>query len=290
MSGVSMNTMKQPTPSLSQHPTAAGKAVKSSFYWAMRFMPSERREAMYVVYAFCREVDDIADGNDSVENKLVRLARWREAIDQIYTDAKPDHEMANLKLVVNQYGLNKADLIAVIDGMEMDANTTVRIADEDTFDLYIDRVACAVGRLSDKVFGVTGPDAEKLAHHLGRGLQITNILRDLDEDAERSRLYLPLSMLQDAGIETDKLEDVLTHPNLHTVLEMLAIRAHDHFGKARDALSRLDKTKTRPARMMMAVYERVLKRLEARGLANTQTSVALPKWMKLWLAVRHGLF
>ncbi len=284
-----MVTMNKPTSSLRHTPTA-GKAVKSSFYWAMRFMPLRQREAMYVVYAFCREVDDIADGFENVETKLSRLGQWREAVEQLYTDAIPEDDMLHLKQVVDLYGLDKADLIAVIDGMEMDASAAVRIKDENRFDLYIDRVACAVGRLSNKVFGVAGQDADKLAHHLGRGLQITNILRDLDEDAERGRLYLPLSMLQDAGINSDTPEDVLSHPNLQSVLEILAKRAHEHFTQARDALSRLDKAKTRPPRMMMAVYERVLARLEARGLANIHLSVALPKWMKLWIAVRHGLF
>ena len=271
------------------HPTA-GKAVRSSFYWAMRLMPRVQREAMYVVYGFCRDVDDIADGFEAADRKMARLEQWREAVESLYADTPPRDDLACLHQVIKTYGLDKADLMAVIDGMEMDAVDRVRIQDEPQFELYIDRVASAVGRLSDKVFGVTGGEADRLAHHLGRGLQITNILRDLDEDAQRGRLYLPLSRLKTAGIETDRPEEVLAHPNLSGVLTQLAKEARDHFVCAREALRQLDKTKTRPARIMMAVYERILDRLEARGLANVKTPVKLPKWQKLWLALTNGVF
>lgn len=279
-----------PSPATACHHHTAGKAVQSSFYWAMRLMPKVQREAMFVVYGFCREVDDIADGTEAVDTKLNRLADWRTSVETLYTDAKPREDLFCLHHVVETYGLNKADLIAVIDGMEMDARDQVRIKDAAEFDLYMDRVASAVGRLSDKVFGVEGGEADRLAHHLGRGLQITNILRDLREDADRGRLYLPLSLLEEVGIETGRPEEVLAHPELHSVLDKLARQARDHFSQSQDALSHLDKAKTRPPRIMMAVYERVLNRLEARGLANSHISVRLPKWQKLWLALYHGLF
>ncbi|MEG3617847.1 presqualene diphosphate synthase HpnD [Magnetovibrio sp. PR-2] len=280
--------MNQTAAPACDHPTA-GKAVNSSFYWAMRLMPKAQREAMFVVYGFCREVDDIADGFDASNTKMQRLEDWRHTVERLYTDAQPRAELSCLHQVVHAYGLNKADLMAVIDGMEMDAHARVRIADEAQFDLYIDRVASAVGRLSDKVFGVEGPEADRLAHHLGRGLQITNILRDLGEDAERGRLYLPLTMLNAAGIASDNPQDVFADPHVQTVLDQLAAQARDHFSQARAALAHLDKAKTRPARVMMAVYERVLDRLQARGLSNIATPVKLPKWQKLWLALYHGL-
>ena len=281
--------MSQSPATLCHHPSA-GKAVQSSFYWAMRLMPKAQREAMYVVYGFCREVDDIADGHDAPEDKMKCLENWRSNIGALYSEDAPPSDLVCLRQVIDAYGLNQADLIAVIDGMEMDAVEPVRIQDAAEFDLYMDRVASAVGRLSDKVFGVEGPNADRLAHHLGRGLQITNILRDLDEDGARGRLYLPLSLLKDAGIEAQTPADVLGHANLQPVLTGLAEQARAHFNEARAALAQLDKTKTRPARIMMAVYECVLDRLEVRGLTNIKMRVSLPKWQKLWLALYHGLF
>jgi len=190
---------------------------------------------------------------------------------------------------VMRYRLDKADLIAVINGMEMDAHDIVRIADEAAFDLYLDRVASAVGRLSDKVFGLDGDVSVRLAHHLGRALQITNILRDLDEDAGRNRLYLPLSLLKTHGIDSNEPRIVLSHANLGAVLSQLAGQARGHFAEAKAIMATLEKAKTRPARVMMAVYARVLERLEARGLARINVAVKLSKSEKLWLAFRHGI-
>jgi len=273
---------------LCQHPPSA-KAVGSSFYWALRLMPLKRREAMFRVYAFCREVDDIADGTDDAASKMARLQTWRSDVESLFGDGAPAPAIACLKPVVDEYGLDQTDLLAVIDGMQTDAHEVVRMTDEAAFDLYMDRVASAVGRLSDKVFGLSGPHAENLAHHLGRALQITNILRDLDEDAARNRLYLPLSLLRAHAIETDGPHAVLAHARLGGVLSALAERAHGHFGGARAALAQLDKSKTRPARMMMAVYFRLLQKLQARGLDQVHTRVRLNKLEKLWLILRHGV-
>jgi len=284
-------TTQQPSVQVSamcQHPPSA-KAVGSSFYWALRLMPHDRREAMFRVYAFCREVDDIADGADDPATKRARLQAWCSDVESLYGDGPPTAAIACLKPVVDAYGLEQADLIAVINGMQTDAHDAVRMNDEAAFDLYIDRVASAVGRLSDKVFGLSGPAAERLAHHLGRALQITNILRDLDEDAERNRLYLPLSLLRRHGIETDDPHAVLAHAHLARVLSELAARARAHFDDARTALAQLDKRKTRPARMMMAVYFRLLQKLQARGLDHVHTRVRLSTFEKLWLALRHGV-
>jgi len=161
--------------------------------------------------------------------------------------------------------------------------------DDAAFDMYLDRVASAVGRLSNGVFGVHGRAADLLAHHLGRALQITNILRDLDEDAGRDRLYLPLSLLRANGIETDEPRAVLAQTNLDAVVSELAARAWDHYDQVRSALAQLDSSKTRPARMMMAVYSRVLEKLQARGLSRSDIAVRLSKTEKLWLVLRHGL-
>lgn len=292
LSGVSKDAMTDTSaahaPTLCQQPPSA-KAVGSSFYWALRLMPADRRDAMFRVYAFCREVDDIADGPDDAATKMARLQIWRGDVDSLFGDGPPAMVIACLKPVVDAYGLDHADLIAVIDGMQTDAHDAVRMNDEAAFDVYIDRVASSVGRLSDKVFGLSGPAAEQLAHHLGRALQITNILRDLDEDAERNRLYLPLTLLQKHGVETDQPRAVLAHPQLGAAVSELAARAHAHFAAARAAIAQLDKRKTRPARMMMAVYFRLLQKLEARGLGHVHSRVRLHAFEKLWLVLRHGV-
>ncbi|OEJ66003.1 squalene synthase HpnD [Magnetovibrio blakemorei] len=269
---------------------APHKATGSSFYWALRLMPSERREAMFRIYAFCREVDDIADGPLDVAIKRVRLDQWRSGVESLYNAQEPDECVLGLKAVVETYHLDKADFLDVIDGMQSDAHDSVRIADEAAFDVYLDRVASAVGRLSNKVFTINGPAAESLAHHLGRALQITNILRDLYEDAERNRLYLPLSVLRAQGIYPDQPDAVLAHERLPDVLNPLAAQAQDHYDQARVALLHLDRSKTRPARIMLGVYERMLRHLQRRGLARADVKVSLGRFEKIGLVLRYGLF
>ncbi|HEY9163624.1 MAG TPA: presqualene diphosphate synthase HpnD [Magnetovibrio sp.] len=259
----------------------------SSFYWALKMLPRHKRDAMFRVYGFCREVDDVADGTQPLATKRARLSDYRTAVEALF-DSRPAiiKSVQNLAPVVADFHIAKADLLAVIDGMEADAFAAVRIADEAAFDRYLDQVACAVGRLSDKVFGLEGVEAEKLAYHLGRALQITNILRDLSEDAERDRLYLPADLLARHGITSSTPGEVLRHPSLEAALDELAERAEGCFRRADEALAHLDRSRTRPARMMKAVYREILRRLRARGLARIDQSVRLSKPLKLWFALR----
>lgn len=262
----------------------------SSFYWALKLLPQRKREAMFRVYGFCREVDDIADGGAPLDVKRAHLASYRVAVEALFEDRPTDiASVQNLKPVVADFHISKADLLAVIDGMEADASEAVRIIDEAAFDQYLDQVACAVGRLSDKVFGLEGPAADKLAYHLGRALQITNILRDLGEDSERDRLYLPADLLARHGIDGATPADVLTHANLEAALDELAERAEGCFRRTDEALAHLDRSRTRPARMMKAVYREILRRLRLRGLARIQQPVRLSKPLKLWFALRGVL-
>ena len=182
--------------------TASG----SSFYSAMRILPASQREAMFQIYSFCRKVDDIADSDGPRPERLAALQQWRDDIDALYRGDPPDH-LKDYVATVEKFDLQREDFIAVIDGMEMDVPQDIRAPDMATLDLYCDRVASAVGRLSVNVFGMPREDGVQLAHHLGRALQLTNILRDIDEDAGLGRLYLPREGLQDAGIAgTDPLK------------------------------------------------------------------------------------
>ena len=173
-----------------QAESSARQASGSSFYAGMRILPRPQREAMFAVYGFCRAVDDVADDGGTRPERQRGLDRWRADIEALYA-GRTTPATAALAEPVRTFGLDKQDFLAVIDGMAMDAVEDIRAPDEATLDLYCDRVASAVGRLSVRIFGIMGPNGIDLAHHLGRALQKTNILRDLEEDAEMGRLYLP---------------------------------------------------------------------------------------------------
>jgi phytoene synthase len=264
------------------------QASGTSFYSAMRLLPPERRHAMYAIYAFCREVDDIADEGGSLEEKRAGLQEWRAEIDRLYA-GRPVKPVAQALIApVKTFGLRKQDFLAVIDGMEMDAERDIVAPDYNTLDLYCDRVASAVGHLSVRAFGAKEPEADEVAHHLGRALQLTNILRDLAEDAERGRLYLPKELLEQHGIPCADPKTVLQHPKLKKVCRDVAVLALDHFSKARAAMDRCAKGPMRPAAIMGAVYRAILKRLIAADWKRLDQPVKLPKWQKLWLAFRYG--
>lgn len=269
---------------------AAVRGSGTSFYWAMRLLPADKRRAMFAVYAFCREVDDIADEPGEVEEKKRGLEAWRQAIDALYRGARTLPLTHALAEPVRTYGLQQADFHAVIDGMEMDAALRVRIADRDELRLYCDRVACAVGRLSTRIFGLDAETGKSLAHSLGQALQLTNILRDLAEDAERDRLYLPADLLANAGIDgTDDAVFVLRQRGLPEVCESVAETAALRFADARQIIAGCDRRQVRPAAVMMEVYQRTYRRLVARGWQRWAEPVSVPAAEKLWIAVRHGL-
>ena len=203
---------------LAEAPTTAAveRASASSIYTAMRILPRAQRAAMFEIYAFCRQVDDIADSTEPRAIRREQLQNWRVDINSLYA-GKPVSRTQGLVAPVAAFGLRREDFHAVIDGMEMDVVTDIRAPDEATLDLYCDRVASAVGRLSVRVFGMEEQEGLALAHHLGRALQLTNILRDLDEDAAIGRLYLPAQGLLRAGITSTDPASVLASPTLGTV-------------------------------------------------------------------------
>ena len=266
------------------------KASGTSFYSAMRLLPEARREAMFAIYAFCREVDDIADEGGTQAEKQAGLAEWRVEIDRLYAGA-PQHPIAQALLgPMHDFKLRREDFLAVIDGMEMDATEEIQAPDMAMLDLYCDRVASAVGRLSVRAFGATEAKADDVAYHLGRALQLTNILRDVAEDATRNRLYLPRDLLVKHGIATQEPTDVLAHPNLPAVCRDLALVAQRHFTDADAAMRLCAKTPMRPARIMGAVYGAILEKLLAWNWRDFTTPVKVPKWRKLFLALRYGFF
>ncbi len=261
----------------------------TSFYRGMRVLPPDRRQAMYAIYAFCRLVDDIADEEGSLADKRDGLAAWRDRVAGIYRGEADEPLTRVLLAAVQRFSLRAEDFIAVIDGMQMDAETTIVAPDLATLDLYCDRVAGAVGRLSVRAFGDASPEADRVAFALGRALQLTNILRDIQEDAERGRLYLPREYLQDAGVPLDPAA-VMSAAGLPAVCERLAGLARRHFAAAAEAMNRCNRRAMKPARLMGATYGAILSELERRGWQRLDERVSLPKWRKLWLALRYGLF
>jgi len=263
----------------------------SSFLAAMRFLPSEKRRAMYALYSFCREVDDIADEVGAPEEKRRLLAEWRAEIDRLFAGL-PERPISRvLADAVNRYDLPKVDLLALIDGMEMDAAASVRIADQAELALYCDRVACSVGRLSNRIFGVAPEVGDALARALGEALQMTNILRDLREDAERDRLYMPLDLLSAHGIsETGDTTGVLAHPRFPGACAALADLTRQRYAVARTLMAGCERRAVRPAAVMMEVYRAVFLRLETRGWRRLDKAVVVPRLLKLWIALRYGVF
>ena len=180
--------------------SAASIAAGSSFYTALRILPKAQRNAMYEIYAFCRAVDDIADEGGSTESRLAGLSRWRDELNELYRHRRAGPLVRGLAPEIAEFDLQRQDFLAVIDGMEMDVHRAIKAPDWAELDLYCDRVASAVGRLSVRVYGLEEKAGIELSHHLGRALQLPNILRDLDEDAAMGRLYLPGEALDAAGI------------------------------------------------------------------------------------------
>ena len=271
------------------HVRAVATASGSSFLWGMRLLPRPRREAMYAIYAFCREVDDIADEGGTAEAKQRALAAWREEIERLYAGEPRLPTARALLRPVRDYALPKEEFLAVIDGMEMDARADIRAPSMADFRLYCRRVAGAVGVLSVHAFGAEEPEARELALAEGDALQFTNILRDIAEDAARGRLYLPRELLQRHGIETTDPMTVLRDPRLAGACRDLADLAEQRFAEAERLMALCKRGPMRPARIMLAVYRRLLTRLEQRDWRDIAERISLPKAEKLWIALRNGL-
>ncbi len=264
------------------------RGAGTSFYRGMRVLPPDRRHAMYAIYGFCRIVDDIADADTAFVEKVPALDAWRGRIAGLWQNEADQPVTRVLLRAVQRFRLRQADFLDVIDGMQMDAGSAIVAPDLATLDLYCDRVASAVGRLSVRAFGDASAAADEVAHHLGRALQLTNILRDVAEDAGRGRLYLPAAYLDEAGVAHDPAA-ILAHPARAAVCARVAVMAHAHFAAAAAAMRRCDRRAMRPARLMGATYEAVLARLERRGWRDLATPAKLPRAQKLWIALRHGL-
>ena len=271
------------------NPNYDSAASGSSFYAAMKILPRDQRDAMFQIYSFCRQVDDIADSDGPRAVRLAAIQQWRDDIDALY-QGRPPARLRDYVASVCRFGLKREDFLAIIDGMEMDIPQDIRAPDMATLDLYCDRVASAVGRLSVRVFGLAEDDGILLAHHLGRALQLTNILRDIDEDAAIGRLYLPKEGLAQAGISSTDPLVVAADPAVPKVCAPLVERARDHFAESDAIMARNSRRAVRAPRIMSKYYGSILALLVARGFANPRTPVRLNKAARIAILLRYGFF
>ena len=275
---------------LEQQIEAKVKQAGTSFYWGMRMLEPKRRAAMYAIYAFCRDVDDIADEETlPIVERQRQLQDWRDDLVRLYVGQEPLLMVAKALVgPIRDYDLQQADFIAVIDGVAMDMHGPVIRPDYATLDLYVDRVACAVGRLSVRVFGTWQPLSDQVAFALGRALQLTNILRDVGEDAGLGRLYLPDELLSAYGISSRIPAEVAAHPLLPLVMRDLGLLARRHYAQAAAVMAQLPADAMRPAALMRASYLGILDKLEASHWRDLHTRVRLSRLRKVWYAVYYG--
>jgi phytoene synthase len=259
----------------------------SNFYYAFLFMPKERRRAIYNVYAYCRLIDDIVDGPQSVSDKQRALTGWRRELDQAFFEGHPDHPIARgLQDAHVRFGLRHEDALAVLDGCEMDLHKS-RYETWEELEEYCYHVASAVGLLCIALFGCTQERSRQYAVHLGLALQLTNILRDVAEDAARDRIYLPLEELSAHGLLPADILAGVASPAVAELLRSVAQRARSHYQQAQAELPRADRRALLPAEIMGSIYFALLKEVEKQGLAVMRPGprIALPRERKVALAL-----
>ena len=270
------------------------RASGTSFFWGMRLLPPERREAIFAVYAYCREIDDIADGDADDTTKQAQLADWRVEVEALYA-GRPGHPITYaLSGPIRRFNLPKQEFLALLNGMERDAQGGLIAPTDDALFSYCRQVAGAVGVLAMYIFAAGDEHADKatcddIAITLGEALQLTNILRDLGDDARRGRLYLPETRLEKHGARTRDPEALLSDPALPAICREIAGEARARYARARHLLDGVAPRTARPCRLMLEVYARLLARLEAADWRQPDRRPRVPGWQKLWVVLRHGL-
>lgn len=269
------------------------KAAGSSFYAAMRFLPSRQKRPLFTLYAFCRHLDDISDDDTiSAGERMGLLEQEGKHLTALYEEQDycgTDPLKRELRWMVKACPVPFDDMNAILKGMMMDAEKVIIAPTEQQLDNYCDHVASAVGRVWLAIFGDYHDDAHHYAHHLGRALQLTNILRDVDEDAARGRLYLPRELLLQERLQWDDLNELLRHPRLTRVGHQLAQQAQHHFASARAWEGKLNKRAVRHSRIMADVYGSYLKKMQKRGWQK-RTIIRLSRWRLAFYVVRHHFF
>jgi phytoene synthase len=258
-------------------------ASGSSFYYSFLFLPVERRRAIMALYAFCREVDDVVDECHDVSIASTKLAWWRQEIERV-ADGQPQHPVGQaLKGLAKSINLPKEQLLEIIDGMEMDLDQA-RYADFKALHLYCYRVASVVGLLAAEIFGITDRRTLKYAHDLGLAFQLTNIIRDVGEDARRGRIYLPQDELARFGVSETDLLQARYSDNFRNLMTFQAQRAQEMYEQAFAQLPAADRKAQRAGLIMAAIYRTTLEEIARDGFLVLDRRTSLTPLRKLWLA------
>ena len=263
-------------------------ASGSSFYFSFMFLPKDKRRAITALYAFCREVDDVVDECTDELVARTKLNWWREQLALIYS-GKPQHPVAQaLVPIVKRYNMPQEHLLEIIDGMEMDLNQ-LRYPDFKSLQLYCYRVASVVGLLAAEIFGYTDRRTLKYAHDLGIAFQLTNIIRDVGEDARRNRIYLPMDELQQFGVTAADILNSKETESFRKLMTFQIERAQRYYRQALENLPTVDRKSQRTGLIMAAIYQATLNEVMASGCHVLKERVSLSPMFKLWLSVRTWL-
>lgn len=264
---------------------------QTNFHYAFFFLSPARRQALRDIYAYCRLIDDVVDGPGATEEKAAELKSWHRELEQAFFDGQPTHPVAQrLQVGQRQFGLRYEDALAVLDGCEMDLHKT-RYATWDEVYRYCYHVASSVGLLCIELFGCKDPASRDYAIHLGYALQLTNILRDVAEDAERDRIYLPTECLRQFGLSDAEILSGSFHNGSQAkaarLVSAVARRTREEYRLARVARSETDRLALLPAEIMGQVYFALLLEIERQGVAvlEKQPRIALPRRKKLTAAL-----
>ncbi len=257
----------------------------SSFYYSFLFLPPPQRRAITALYAFCREVDDVVDECHDSSVAHAKLQWWREEVVRLFAGT-PQHPVTRaLQGAIGEYNLPQEHFQEIIDGMAMDLQPT-RYATFKELNLYCYRVASVVGLMAAEIFGYQDRQTLKYAHDLGIAFQLTNILRDVGEDAARGRIYLPEDEMARFGVSVDDVLQRRTGEGMRALLQFQAARAREYYQRAFARLPEGDRYTQRSGLIMAAIYLTTLDAIERQGYPVLQRRVSLPLWRKLWLAWR----
>jgi phytoene synthase len=258
-------------------------ASGSSFYYSFLFLPPERRRAITALYAFCREVDDVVDECHDIEVAHAKLGWWRTEVDRMFEGA-PEHPVGiALREVFQDLRLPREQLLEIIDGMAMDLSQS-RYPDFKALQLYCYRVASVVGLLAAEIFGYSDRHTLKYAHDLGMAFQLTNIIRDVGEDARRGRIYLPVDELQRFNVPAADLLEARHSDAFVELMQFQARRAYDFYDQAMAQLPLVDRKSQRPGLVMAAIYRTLLDEIARDGFKVLDRRTSLTPLRKVWIA------